>query len=270
MYQTQINFSAQRPVSDTPLTQEIPQTSLGSSSRSSAPAGLPVEHWPKCVIKTIEEEAIKFATVLCNIRNLNKKINDLEIHKQNGSVPPHLEYKFKHIFKKDDEIGIKTACIEQCINTDIDRLKLKMGTLENTYSTRIRSLQERLGAPLQECNFNLNEDQVAAYLDSSIKDKKLEFILKQNKDEEKKKQKREKFLERKEIQQEPALISTAELTKLKKELESLKSTMKGLKLQSKKAKNEKRTMKKPNSKSKESTGQNKGKGGNRKSTARNK
>ena len=224
-------------------------------------------------MKTIQEQAVKFATLSCSLRNIEQKITALNEHKNEGSTPPHLEYKFKHLFKQDDELAIKASCIEQCINTEIGRLEEKRITLNNIFASRIDALNQVLDGPLQECQIRLDNHEVSKVFDTAIQHKKLEFILKQNKDDAKKQEKKEKFKIRQEQNQEPAAISTAELNRMKKEIDDLRKTVKSLKIKKPsptvKPKNAKRTLKQAIPKSKTSTGGKKKEGGNRRSTAKN-
>ncbi len=236
-----------------------------------------VDQLPNAIIQTMMNIATKYAAISCDIYNSNRKIDQLLQNLESGTTPKHLLYKFKKMYNHPAESNLKTIIIRHSIEFDIKRLRTKVTELQSTFATRHQDLRKILDPTLKACELLLNTEFITSYFDTIVKDKKITFMVKQQRDEFKKQQKHEKFLHKKEKENQASIITLREHNKLKNDIKLLTTQIKQLKLnqtgsnhnKQRKSKNVKRILNKPNPKSKKSTGPRKDLNGKRKSTVKN-
>jgi hypothetical protein len=220
---------------------------------------------PPALMKAITSISVKYASIACTSRTLVNKITFLSQAKEQGIVPRHLHYKFKHLLNNESDIDLRTTVIEASIDSEIRSLKEKVVELNNVFNNRLEELTSSLAIPLHDAGLTFSNEQIVPAFEKLIQEKKLEFILKQQRDDTRKNAKNEQRLLKKEKQDAVATLSVKQVLSFKKEIADLKSQIKTLKLKQS-PKNVKGKEKPKNL----STGTKKRGNGNKKGTAGNK
>jgi hypothetical protein len=249
-------------------TQEsLPPGSPNVQQNNDVPTPVePPTSMPPILIRTIAQLAQKYAAITCKSSNLVTQVSTLVQDKEQGNIPKQLQYKFKNFLNNDSDTSLRSAVIVAAIDAEILRLNSKVEELNNLFNNRYQDLEHVLLDAIKESNLICSNEQVGTTFDNFIREKKLEFILKQKKDLEKKFQKKEKFLLKQEEQNAVAILSVKQVNAFKNEIEALKNQLKKVKLSPPKNKKGKGKPKHP----KKSTGPKKGRNGKPKSTVRNK
>jgi hypothetical protein len=221
---------------------------------------------PQILIRSITQLAQKYAAIACKSTNLEAQVTILVQDKEQGNIPAQLQYKFKKLFNEDTDTSLRSTIIVAAIDSEISRIKGKIDELRNLFNSRYEDLESVLAGPLRESNLVFSNEQIGTTFDYFIREKKLEFILKQQRDVLKQDKKKERFLLRKESENAVAVLSVKQVTAFKQEIESLKKQLKKVKISSPKNKKGKGKPKHP----KESTGTKRKGNGKNKSTARTK
>ena len=115
--------------------------------------------------------------------------------------------------------------------------------LDTEFSNRFQELEQAVSGPLNQCGIEFTPSQIVEVFNTTLQNRKLEFIIKQNKDKELKQAKRSKFLARKESDNEIATLSTRQVKKLHSEITELKKNLQKLKVN-----NSSKSKSKPNDK----------------------
>jgi hypothetical protein len=221
------------------------QTTLnfGRNSNNATPANSPIlqlgqvnsstdafANLPPALKRAITSLSTKYASIACKSRNLVQKISIMSQAKEQGNIPPHLQYKFKKILNKESDIDLRATVIEASIDAEIKSLKERIVELDNVFANRMEELTSSLAIPIRDANFSFSNEQIVQAFDKTIQEKKLEFILKQQRDDERKKAKNEQFLLRKEKQEAVATLSIKQVQAFQKEIANLKSQINTMKL----------------------------------------
>jgi hypothetical protein len=185
---------------------------------------------PPALKRAITSLSIKYASIACKSRNLVQRIATLSQAKEQGMVPPHMQFKFKKLLNDESEVDLRATVIEASIDSEISSLKEKVVELDNLFANRMEELTSTLAAPIRDANLTFSNEQIVNAFDKFIQEKKLEFLLKQQRDETRKKAKNEQFLDRKEKQDAIATLSVKQVQAFQKEIASLKSQLNNLKL----------------------------------------
>jgi hypothetical protein len=261
--QTKLNFKSR--------TSQDFENNNDSSDESIAPpsSGRPEDLWtplPPALARAISELARKYASIACKAANLGQKIGVLHQHKTNGTIPDHLKFKFKKLVDSERDTALHAAMIDASITNEIEVTRGKIVELTNLFNNRMQDLINTLGPAINSSNLSYSQDQITDTFDNAIRETKLQFILKQQKDDTKKNEKKQKFLLQQEAMNEVATLSIKQVQSFKKEIISLKKQLKDLSKSSQK--NKKGTKKPKNSKG--STGTSKNKGGSKPGSSKNK
>lgn len=203
----------------TPLTPNMSTTSTPETSI------LPI-----AITKTINDLCIKYASMFCTSIKHTERVKSLEQHKIEGTIPSQMTFKFKKLFTQDHETNLRSTVINAAIDQEIAATQTKLMELNTKFDNRLQELEQTVTNPLNICNIRINSTQIVDYFNSTLDNKKLEFILKQNKDKVKKQAKREKFLARKEKDNEITTLSTRQFNKLQNEIKDLQKALKKTKL----------------------------------------
>jgi hypothetical protein len=258
LHQSTINFGRETPQATNPMNSPNTPPSQVNLALNSATI------FPPVLIKAITHLGSKYASIACKSRNLVQRITTLNQAKEQGTIPLHMQYKFKKLLDTEPNTSLLATVIKASIDAEVTTLNEKVVELNNLYANRVQELSSLFAVPIRDTNFSFSNDQMVQAFDSVIQEKKLEFILKQQRDEERKKVKHEKFLSRKEEQDTIATLSVKQVQAFQKEIASLKSQINTLKLKSPKNKQGRGKPKNP------STGTTKGRNGKKQGTAKNK
>jgi hypothetical protein len=180
---------------------------------------------PQAIIKVINGLASKYAAMFCTSLNNTERINSLQQHKTEGTIPPQMEFKFKKLFTRENETNLRSTMINAAIDQELSNLQTKQMELNNVFNSRLQDLEQTISNPLNMCSIQITSDQIIATFNNTLQERKLEFILKRNRDQEIKQAKRERFLARREADNEIATLSTRQVNKLQKEIKDLKSSL---------------------------------------------
>lgn len=221
---------------------------------------------PQALSQAIKDIARKYAAIACKASNLEQKINDLHLHKTNGTIPDHLKFKFKKLIESDRDTTLHATMMEATILNEIELNKGKLVELNNLFTNRMQDLSDTLGPAINQSNLSYSDNQIITTFDSMIREIKLQFILKQQKDHTKKNDKKQKFLLKQEELNEIATLSIKQVQSFKKEISLLKKQIKDL---SKTIPKNGKGRKKPKN-PKVSTGTTKNADGKRRDTSKNK
>ena len=221
---------------------------------------------PQALTNAIKELARKYASIACKASNLGHKIGQLHQHKANGTIPDHLKFKFKKLIQSERDTALHSAMIEASITNEIDLTKGKQVELTNLFTNRMLDLTTTLGPAINQSNLSFSEDQITSTFDNAIREFKLQYILKQQKDDIKKNDKKQRFLLQQEELNEIATLSIKQVQSFKKEIILLKKQVKDL---SKNTQKNKKGRKKPKN-PKGSTGTTKRNSGNKRGSSKTK
>lgn len=233
-----------------------------------------IEPLPQAITKVINGLSTKYAAMFCSSNKITERINALQQHLNDGTIPPQMEYKFKKLFTKENESNLRSIMINATIDHELATLQSKKMELNALFNSRIQDLEHTISNPLNICNITFSSDQIVETFNKTLQERKLEFILKQNKDLTIKQAKREKFLARKEADNQIATLSTRQVNKFQKELQDLKSNIKKITISNSKSNNKSKSKTPAKSKNAQggqakSTGGKKKNSGKKKSTTRN-
>jgi hypothetical protein len=251
--QTTINFSRE-PARQTPLSSQVPPEDPIDMESTASIEWTPL---PQVLMRSIQELARKYAAIACKSINLGKKLTNLAQHKTNGTIPEHLKFKFNKVYTAETDVAARTALIVATIDGEIEQIRAKVTELNNQFINRINDMKATLASAINQSNLVLSEEQVVYTFNNLICEYKFQFIIKQEKDERKKEEKKQRFLQLQEEQNEIATLSNRQVNAFKKEITSLKNQLKTLTIQqsknqtvpkSKKRKRSTGTLKKRNGK----------------------
>ena len=183
-----------------------------------------------------------------------------------SGYPDHLKFKFKKLIQSERDTALHSAMIEASITNEIDLTKGKQVELTNLFTNRMLDLTTTLGPAINQSNLSFSEDQITSTFDNAIREFKLQYILKQQKDDIKKNDKKQRFLLQQEELNEIATLSIKQVQSFKKEIIQLKKQVKDL---SKNTQKNKKGRKKPKN-PKGSTGTTKRNSGNKRGSSKTK
>jgi hypothetical protein len=233
----------------------------------------PARPMPLSIIKVVKQHGRINAAKMCQIKNINKSIETMDQDLLDGTIPKFLEYKFKKLYNKPDETAVRSNLLRLAINQEIALLKARKELLAAELDQRLINLTSEITPTLTTCNLNIEQNELAAELESTIQSFRVSFLLKQQADEKRKEEKRLKFLTYKEEQDTAVTITVKEVKGINIMIKKLQNQVKTLQLKKQgnvkgaASKSPRNTPSKPKSKS---TGTGKGKGGKPKNTAKNK
>ncbi len=229
---------------------------------------------PRPIMNLIKKHARLNAAKDCQHRNLQVSVTNLQQDLEAGTIPKHLEFKFKKLYNKPEELAIKSALIQTAITQEIAKLQAQMATLKAEYDQRLPTLQAALLPTITACDYSFMDTELPDELEALILSFKTEFILKQTTDAQRKEEKRLKFLAYKEVQDAAVSVTTKDMSGINSKLKSLQKQVTQLTSRQGKAKgaalkSPQRTPSKPKPKPKSrSTGTGKSKGGKPNATAK--
>ena len=226
---------------------------------------------PPPIIKTINSLCTKYAGLYCASLNINETVTALNKHKTDGTVPPQMNYKFKKLFTKENETNLRSTVINAAIDQELTRLQSKQMELNTSYENRLHDLEETVSNPLNLCDYTIDPPLIVSTFNETLQQRKLEYILKQNKDKEKKLAKQQAFQTRREADNEVATLSTRQVSKLNQEIKELKDNLKKVKISinskpkssNNRSKNSKGGQTKPTGKKRKNAGRKKSTTGNK-------
>jgi hypothetical protein len=224
---------------------------------------------PQALIKIIHELASKYAALFCNSINLTDRISSLQRHREEGTIPPHLTYKANNLFTKENESNLRSTMITAFIDTELTDLQSKLMDIRSKFDNRLQDLEQTITNPLVQCEITVSTDDIVTLFNSTIQNRKLEYILKQNKDKQKKQAKRERFLATKESNNSIATLTNRQVSKFEKEISELKSKFNKINISKSKSKSNNKPKSKPTSKPKNNRSKN-GPGGQARSDGKKK
>lgn len=184
---------------------------------------------PPALLKTIKDISTKYAALFCKISNISQKINDFQRHKNDGTIPQQLTFKYKKLFTKDHESNLRSTMITADIDNNIANFQSKVNELNILYDQKLQDLEQTVSEPLRKCNFNITTSLVLERFHSELYNRQLEFLLKQNKDKISKQNKRNEFLNRQEQANQIATLSNRQISTLLNEMKDLKIQIKQIK-----------------------------------------
>lgn len=236
-------MTSQRPISEffqrTPTTsgnrhQHTPErTNITPQATFQPQVASTLVSLPQPILKTINSLGTKYAGIFCASLNISETINNLKKHKTDGTIPHQMEFKFKKLFTNENETNLRSTMINAAIDLELTRLNSKSMELNTSYDNRIHELEELISSPLILCGYTIDSSHIISSFEQTLQQRKLEFILKQNKDKVKKQIKKQAFQARRESNNEIATLSNRQVNKLNKEIKDLKDNLKKIKIQNK-------------------------------------
>jgi polyhydroxyalkanoate synthesis regulator phasin len=229
---------------------------------------------PPAIIKLVLKHARINASKHCQIRNYRKQIASLDADVLAGTIPKFIDYKFKKLYNKPEESGIRSTLIRTAIDQECTRIKLKTQELETEYGQRLAQLIAELNPTLLACNLKLAPGELSEELENHIQSFLVTFLLKQQADTKRKEEKRLKFLLHEEEQQAETIITKKDVSNFTIMIKRLEKQVKTLQLAKKPGKGKGAVPKNPRNTPRKHKGKSTGTGKNRngkpKDTARNK
>lgn len=183
---------------------------------------------PSAVMNHINKHARSLASIQCAIANAQLRIQNLQDAKTNGIVPKHLEYKFKKLFTKPEELNLRVIVINNTIDSEIQALNLRITELTNVDTNGMTTLMQTLTPIFNNCDIHINPIVIHNHLDTLKSSHKLRFLLKQYEDNKKKETKQAKFAATSTAAAEPATITVKDVTSMKAIITSLQKQVKSL------------------------------------------
>lgn len=209
---------------------------------------------PPALNKVINDMSTKYAAIFCNSINIQERINALQRHKEEGTIPQQMQFKFKKLFNNDNETNLRSTVITISIDNELSELQSKLMELRSKFDIRFQDLENTITSPLTQCEITISTDEIITLFNTTLQNRKLEFILKQNKDKQKKLAKQERFQARQESENDIATLTNRQVSKLQKEINDLKSNLKKVKITSSKLKPKTKTTESSNHRSKNVVG----------------
>lgn len=238
----------------TPTPSSPLQVPSGQQQMPTAPQ-VDLPELPQALTKVINELAIKYAAVFCNSINLQERINSLNRNKEEGTIPQHMAFKFKNLFTKENETNLRSTMITISIDTELTELQSKFMENSTKFDNRLQDLEQTVTNPLNQCRITIPPNQIVSLFEKTLQNRKLEFILKQDKDKAKKQAKKDRLSSRQEVDNEIATLSNRQVSKLQKEIKDLKTNLAKIKVSASKTQTKtKSTPKTSNNKSKNAKG----------------
>ncbi len=234
----------------------------------------PSPRMPTAIVKLVKHHARINAAKSCQIQNLADKITAFDQDLIDGTIPKHLDYKFRKLYIKPEEVAIRTTIIRSAIQQEIVIHKQKKQQLATEYDARLTNLTAELSPTMLACNLQIPNEELIYELETLIQSFRVSFLLKQQSDAKRKEEKRLKFLAYKEVQDTSATVTNKDVSGFKASIKQLQKQIKQLSLTTRQGKGKGAASKSPRNtptkNKKKSTGTGKGKGGKPKSTAKNK
>jgi hypothetical protein len=160
--------------------------------------------------------------------NAKIRIQKLQDDKTNGIVPKHLEYKFKKLFTKPEEINIRSVVINNTIDAEIQSNNTRITELTNIDSNGMTTLMTTLTPIFNHCDIHINPIVIQNTLDTLISSHKIRFLLKQADDTKKKEEKQARFSAKQAAAAVPAEITVKDVAGMKSIITSLQKQVKSL------------------------------------------
>lgn len=186
--------------------------------------------WPISIINCFEKHALTNAKLKCQLNNLGEKKTTLNHQQLNGICPRFLEFKFKKFYNNPNETSTKAALLDLAIKQELDQINAKTLELQNILENQYSTLKNELLPIISNTDYLISTDQLKNLLDYSTQYLLSGFILKQQADKTIKAEKRKKFLEQKEIQEEDITIKRKDVLTLNKQIKKLQQDIKQLQL----------------------------------------
>lgn len=185
--------------------------------------------WPAAIIEHIVSFSKKEAIQQCNKFNNDAKIaENIAALQDDGTIPKHLQYRYKKILNGEDEIEIKKTLFHNTINKEIAHLQERNAIINNDANNRPARLLQDIQTMITIAKVVLNTTHVTSFTDYAIQHFLTTFISKQQKDKAIKEKKALDFQTRKEKEEEVMQITKKGASKVNAEIKALTRKVKQL------------------------------------------
>jgi hypothetical protein len=176
---------------------------------------------PKFLVTIFQTLGRQLASVKCSISHLKSTMMEMEIHKQNSTLPSASKLQQK-LIDGMDSIITKNETITLFCNQAINKTNAKIVELQAIYDSGLTQLEAKLDAiktlSPSFATMNLdNENILRCFIEESL----TQFAVKSIKDKETKAKKKANFDKLKQINDEPKIITVREFDTLTKKIKQL-------------------------------------------------
>jgi hypothetical protein len=174
--------------------------------------------------KLLKELSIKFAKLKCTTSNIDQRLYVIDQHRIQGALPKHMHSQQKFVNNLID-MDTKNNMILHLLQIETT----KLNEIKMDIDAKINDMYPELESFLAEgSTYHNHIEELKPLLNFFVDDEYHTMQLKMFRDKAKKDEKQQKFLAKKEQEDEPVEVSKKDINKLLKEIQNLKIQQKKL------------------------------------------